>query len=174
MPRQSSRLITMLARWLAIETRGLLGGLAGGVVGGVVAFTLINGFSSTSLASDADAISIANTYIVYSTLMIAAVAVFLTMAGLIFTQHFAMEKERHVADAFAASVSEMAWTNGHAVAVVKEVMKNAEVVQHFDDQVKEKLREVVRAQLDNANLRKARARSEHDALSRIASDLESA
>jgi len=32
----------------------------------------------------------------------------------------------------------------------------------------------MRAQLDGANQRKARARSEHDALSRIASDLESA
>jgi hypothetical protein len=116
-----------LARPMARERkRGLLGGLAGGTVGGVVAFTLINGFSSTNLASGADAVSIANTYIVYSTLMIAAVAVFLTMAGLIFTQHFAMEKERHVADAFAALVSEMARTNGCAVAVVKEVMKNAE------------------------------------------------
>jgi hypothetical protein len=174
MPHQNSHLNALFARWLAKETRGLLGGLAGGVVGGVVAFTLINRFSSPSLASGADAISIANTYIVYSTLMIAAVAVFLTMAGLIFTQHFAMEKERHVADAFAALVGEMARTNGCAVEVVKEVMKNAEVVQHFDDQVKEKLREVMRAQLDNANQRKARARSEHDALSRIASDLESA
>jgi hypothetical protein len=173
MPHQNSHLNALFARWLAKETRGLLGGLAGGVVGGVVAFTLINRFSSTSLASGADAISIANTYIVYSTLMIAAVAVFLTMAGLIFTQHFAMEKERHVADAFAALVGEMARTNGCAVEVVKEVMKDAEVV-HFDDQVKEKLREVMRAQLDNANQRKARARSEHDALSRIASDLESA
>ena len=174
MAHENSRLNTLLARWLAKETRGLLGGLAGGVIGGVVAFTLINRFSSASLASGVDAISIANTYIVYSTLMIAAVAVFLTMAGLIFTQHFAMEKERHVADAFAALVGEMSRTNGCAVEVVKEVMKNAEVVQHFDDQVKEKLREVMRAQLDNANQRKARARSERDALSRIASDLESA
>jgi len=174
MAHQNARLNTLLSRWLAHETRGLLGGLAGGVVGGVVAFTSINRFSSTSLTSGADAISIANTYIVYSTLMIAAVAVFLTTAGLIFTQHFAIEKERHVADAFAALVGEMARTNGCAVEVVKEVMKNAEVVQHFDDQVKEKLREVMRAQLDGANQRKARARSEHDALSRIASDLESA
>ena len=171
---QNSRLNILFARWLAKETRGLLGGLAGGVIGGVVAFTLINRFSATSLASSLDAISVANTYIVYSTLMIAAVAVFLTMAGLIFTQHFAMEKERHVADAFAALVAEMARANGCAVQVVKEVMKNAEVVQHFEDQVKEKLREVMRAQLDNAGQRKARALSEHDALSRIASDLESA
>jgi hypothetical protein len=174
MSHQNSHLNILFARWLAKETRGLLGGLAGGVIGGVVAFTLINRFSATSLANGVDAISIANTYIVYSTLMIAAVAVFLTMAGLIFTQHFAMEKERHVADAFAALVAEMARANGCAVAVVKEVMKNAEVVQHFEDQVKEKLREVMRAQLDNADQRKARARSERDALSRIASDLESA
>ncbi|MDN7176778.1 hypothetical protein M0D69_01820 [Caballeronia sp. SEWSISQ10-4 2] len=139
-----------------------------------MAFTLINRFSSTSLTSGADAISIANTYIVYSTFMIAAVAVFLTVAGLIFTQHFAMEKERHAADAFTALVGEMARTNGCAVEVVKEVMKNAEVVQHFDDQVKEKLREVMRAQLDIADQLRARARSERDALSRIASDLESA
>ena len=122
MAHQNSHLNTLFARWLAKETRGLLGGLAGGVIGGVVAFTLINRFSATSLASGLDAISIANTYIVYSTLMIAAVAVFLTMAGLIFTQHFAMEKERHVADAFAALVDQMSRANGCAVQVVKEVM----------------------------------------------------
>jgi hypothetical protein len=115
MPHQNSHLNALFARWLAKETRGLLGGLAGGVVAGVVAFTLINRFSSTSLTSGADAISIANTYIVYSTLMIGAAAVFLTVPGLIFTQHFAMEKERHIADAFAALVGEMARSNGCAV-----------------------------------------------------------
>jgi len=167
-------LIQLLLRWLGKETRGLLGGLAGGVVGGAAAFTLMNRFDSRASATGADAISIANTYIVYSTLMIAAVAVFLTVAGLIFTQHFAIEKERHVADAFAALVAEMARTNGCAVEVVKEVMKNAEVVQHFEDQVKGKLNEVMRAQIDNAEQRKARARDERDALSQLASDLESA
>jgi hypothetical protein len=173
MHHKDAHLKMLLGRWLAKETRGLFGGCVGGVIGGVVAFGLINRFSSASRVSGADAISIANTYIVYSTFRIAAVAVFLTMAGLIFTQHFAMEKERHVADAFAALVGEMGRPNGCAVEVVKEVMKNAEVVQHFEDQVKEKLREVMRAQLDNADQRKARAGSEHDALSRIASDLES-
>jgi hypothetical protein len=145
----------LLGRWLAKETRGLLGGCVGGVIGGAVAFALINRFSSASRVNGADAISIANTYIVYSTFMIAAVAVFLTTAGLIFTQHFAMEKESCVADAFAALVGEMTSANGRAVEVVKEVMKNTEVIQHFEDQVREKLREVMRAQLDNADQRGA-------------------
>jgi hypothetical protein len=174
MHHKDSHLKILTGRWLAKETRGLLGGCVGGVIGGVTAFALINRFSSASRVSGAEAISIANTYIVYSTFLIAAVAVFLTVAGLIFTQHFAMEKERHVADAFAALVGEMASVNGRAVEIVKEVMKNTEVIQHFEDQVREKLREVMRAQLDNAGQREARARSEHDALSRIASDLENA
>ncbi|KQR89805.1 hypothetical protein ASG35_00695 [Burkholderia sp. Leaf177] len=167
-------LASLCSRWLARETRGLLGGLLGGVIGSVAAFALINRFASTSAVAGVDAVAIANTFIVYTTLMITAVAVFLTAAGLIFAQHFAVEKERHVADAFAALVAEMARTNGYAVEVVKEVMKNAEVVQHFDDQVKEKLNEVMRARMDHADQRKAQALNERDSLSRIASDLENA
>ena len=174
MQQRESNVPRLCSRWLARETRGLLGGLAGGVIGSMAAFALINQFASANAVASADAVSIANTYIVYSTLMITAVAVFLTAAGLIFAQHFAVEKERHIADAFSALVAEMARTNGCAVEVVKEVMKNAEVVQHFEDQVKEKLNEVMRARMDRADQRKAQALSERDSLSRIASDLENA
>jgi len=60
-------------------------------------FSAINYVGRIATVNATDAVSIANTYIVYTTFVIAAVALLLTVAGLIFTQHFAVEKEAHIA-----------------------------------------------------------------------------
>lgn len=164
----------LLCRWLAKETRGLIGGVVGGLMGGLAAVAAINYCTRVAALGNADPVSIANTYIVYTTFVIAAVAVFLTIAGLIFTQHFAMEKQTHVAHAFEALVNDLCSANGKAVELIKEVMKHPEVVQHMDDSVKGKLAEVVASNIAQAGQRAFQAKTEQEQLQALSADLEHA
>lgn len=172
MATEESGIGAMLCKWLAKETRGLFGGLAGGLIGGIAAFATINHMSAITLIGTADPVSIANTYIVYATLVIAGIAVFLTVAGLIFTQHFAMEKESHLAHAFTSLVNDLCTKEGKAVELIKEVMKRPDVVQHMDDSVKAKLAEVVASNVANAREKTKQAQGEQEFLESLADDLE--
>lgn len=159
-----------VTRWFARETRGLLGGFCGGIAGSIVAFTAINRWSTPLTVASSDAVSIANTYIVYTTFVIAAVAAVLAIAGMIFSEHFAMEKDSHIENAFKALISQLATDEEKAVKFVKELMKNPGVVQSVSDSVEEKLSEIVARRKAEAGQRANDARNEKDALD----DLQSA
>src|SRR5260364_75889 len=87
---------------------------------------LIHHYSAidASVGSSADVMSTANTYIVYSALIVTAVAAFMTIAGLIFTQHFSMEKERNLSRAYDTLIEELKIENEKAEKIMKEIMKN--------------------------------------------------
>ncbi|KVC72368.1 hypothetical protein [Burkholderia ubonensis] len=158
-----------VARWFARETRGLLGGFCGGIVGSIVAFAAINRWSTPLTVASADSVSIANTYIVYTTFVIAAVAALLAIAGLIFTEHFSMEKDAHIENAFKALLAQLATDEEKAVKFVKELMKNPGVVQSVSDSVEEKLSEIVARRKAHAGQRANDARNEKDALDDLSS-----
>ncbi len=174
MKQEESSLAAALRRWLAAETRGLLGGLAGGAMGGAGAFAAINHFSSITLLGTADPVSIANTYIVYTTFVIAAVALFLTGAGFIFTQHFAMEKQMHMAHAFESLLADLAAANGMGLLLAQTAMKNPEVVQCVEENIVQKLDEVIQLRRAEAGHRESQARIERETLDIFADDLETA
>jgi len=153
-----------IARWFARETRGLLGGFLGGIVASVVAFAAINHYSTPIKVAGADAVSIANTYIVYTTFVIAAVAALLGIAGLIFTEHFSMEKDAHVENAFRALLAQLTTDEDKAVKFVKELMKNSEVVQSVNYSINEKINEIVAQRKAHAGQRENAARDEKNAL----------
>lgn len=159
-------------RWCERETQGLIGGVLGGGVGGFLTVIALNYFSSVTPVPDmANAVAVANTYIVYTTFLITVVAVGLAFGGIIFTRQFSMDKQAHVAHAYDALVAEIEASNGKAVQIIEEVMKNPDVVQHFDERVTEKLREVLGARLTTTTQEEARARSEKDAITSIVNDL---
>jgi len=120
---KSLPLQTVLCRWLAKETRGFIGGLTGGLIGGLFSFSAINYVGRIATVNATDAVSIANTYIVYTTFVIAAVALLLTVAGLIFTQHFAVEKEAHIAHAFSSVLEVVRSDDEKAVKFVQQAME---------------------------------------------------
>src|SRR5260364_300119 len=95
-------------------------------MGGLLTFVLIHHYSAidASVGSSADVMSTANTYIVYSALIVTAVAAFMTIAGLIFTQHFSMEKERNLSRAYDTLIEELKIENEKAEKIMKEIMKN--------------------------------------------------
>src|SRR5260363_177175 len=118
-------------RWFAEDARpntvrGLVSGFFGGAMGGLLTFVLIHHYSAidASVGSSADVMSTANTYIVYSALIVTAVAAFMTIAGLIFTQHFSMEKEGNLSRAYDTLIEELKIENEKAEKIMKEIIKN--------------------------------------------------
>lgn len=170
----SKKLTDLLCRWLAKETRGLLGGVVGGLIGGLIAFTAINYTGRLATLSSSDAISIANTYIVYTTFVIAAVALLLTIAGLIFTQHFAVEKESHIAHAFSCVLDVVRTNDEKAVILVQQAMENPRVVEYVSEALQAKISQEVDALKASAGARARNARQEADALNSMFDDLSAA
>src|SRR5260364_37367 len=97
-------------RWFAEDARpntvrGLVSGFFGGAMGGLLTFVLIHHYSAidASVGSSADV---------------------MTIAGLIFTQHFSMEKERNLSRAYDTLIEELKIENEKAEKIMKEIMKN--------------------------------------------------
>lgn len=151
-------------RWLSKETKGFVGGVVGGLIGGLIAFAIVNHFGRLAVVSTSDAVSIANTYIVYTTFVIASVALLLTIAGLIFTQHFAVEKEMHIAHAFSCVLELVRSDDEKAIELVSHAMENPGVVQHVSEALQTKLQQEIDARRANAGARVNAALDEKFAL----------
>jgi hypothetical protein len=127
--------------------RGFISGILGGIVGGLGTFTLIHHFSAidASVGSAADVMSTANTYIVYAALLITAVAVFMTILAVIFTQHFSMEKERHLNHAYQDLCEILETAHDKKTSkIVEAIMKNPNITQYITEFVRQKMEEFYR------------------------------
>ncbi|WP_175712234.1 hypothetical protein [Burkholderia ambifaria] len=153
-----------IKRFFARETRGFLGGFGGGIAGAALAFTLIHYFTKVLDITKVDPVAVANTYIVYTTFVITAVAAVLGIAGLIFANHFALEKDAHTDHAFKALLTQLKTDEERAVAFVTELMSQPAVVQCVADNVESKVAEYIEFRKDQAGKREHQARNERDVL----------
>lgn len=149
----------------------LIFGAAGGVISSITAFAVINSWSNIHKVTETDAVAVANTYIVYTTFVIAVAAVALTIMGFIFTQQFAVEKEAHLANAFAALCDFVDDGEGKAEELGKQVMGHPDVIRHVEQLLREKVTEELRRRKTIAEAKVANARAEADVLSDLNNNL---
>ncbi|MFB9245228.1 hypothetical protein IV454_03890 [Massilia antarctica] len=168
---KASPMKAMFCRWLAKETRGFVGGAVGGLIGGLLAFLSINYFSRLGTVSGTDAVSIANTYIVYTTFVIAAVALLLTVAGLIFTQHFAIEKEAHMEHAFSAVLTLVQSDDGKAQKMIQHIMDNPAVIDYLSEALSQKIDQELASRRANADATSRDAAQQVKDIDLLSSDL---
>ncbi|MBY8609920.1 hypothetical protein K7N18_34435 [Burkholderia arboris] len=167
MKQPTSGLKARVLRWFAIETRGCVLGFLGGGVGALLAFTYLNYHYKGAGPVQGDPVSIANTYIVFTTFVITGVAVMLAVAGLIFTQHFSMEKEAHVEHAFGSLIQQIKAGDDKVIKLVEELMKNPDVVQYVSFHLNSKLEEMLETRLDDAGRRASDAQNEVSTLTKL-------
>jgi len=158
---------------LRIVTWGLGAGMFGGLIGGLIAFTCINYFANVHATEKADPVAIANTYIVYTTFVIAAVAAVLTLAGLIFSQHFATDKETHLAHAFDSFLELLRNDEKKAQAAAKQLINHPDVVRFLEDALRDRVDAEITRRRSAANSRLANAKDEHDAVAQLNDELAS-
>ncbi|MES2069255.1 MAG: hypothetical protein V4488_02830 [Pseudomonadota bacterium] len=130
---------------MTISKAGLLSGLFGGILSGVVSFVAINSFSKSSqISSLGDAISVANTYIVFTTIIFVATTIFLAVAGLWFTYQFASSKELQTTH-LMKELEERLVENKDDMGIkfIDAALKNADVSRHLQEKIENKIRQLL-------------------------------
>lgn len=137
---------------MTIHKAGLFSGIIGGLLSGAVSFSLINYLcSGIPRPAVADAVSIANTYIVFTTIIFVAITLFLTVAGLWFTQQFAASKELQIKHLMSEIESKLAENDEDiGVKLVDKAFANSDVSRHVQEILEAKFTELVKNFKENA------------------------
>ncbi|MEO7493470.1 MAG: hypothetical protein ABIT83_05875 [Massilia sp.] len=147
---------------------GFLSGMFGGFLAGAVTFALLNYFPATAPGPGIpDAVSIANTYIVFTTLIFVAITLFLAVAGLWFTQQFATSKEMQTKQLIAEIEEQLlANKNDMGVELISKAFTNAEVSQHVKGILESKVKQLVKDISEHAKGEQAAAQTLSDKLNK--------
>jgi len=117
-----------------------------GFAGGCIA-PFFWGWLSSVTVSSPDAVSIANTYIVFTTIIFVGVTVVLAVMGYVFTHQLSVTRKAHERDLFDEMKTKLSvderWGIGFATAVIEndDVLRFLE--QHLVSKINEKLDDIV-------------------------------
>jgi hypothetical protein len=145
----------------------LLAGFAGGAL---TPWTLgwIKGIEAPSAS---DAVSIANTYIVFTTIIFVGVTVILAVAGYVFTQQFSATKGAQESEALNELKEKIKNDESIGIALANSILENSDVKRHLESLLKNKFQELIEAQLsdakEDAQQKEARAVMAKDQVSAI-------
>jgi len=99
-----------------------------------------------------DAISIANTYIVFTTIIFVGFSVFLAIAGFIFTHQFSTTKE----DQFSHLIRELGTKlkeneDDFGIKFIKKSLENPDVKNYLHEKLNTKLEQLIQERANNLN-----------------------
>ena len=131
---------------MAISSKaGFFSGILGGLLSGAATFGVLNYFcTEVTRPSLSDAISIANTYIVFTTIIFVAITLFLAVAGLWFTQQFATSKELQIKHLISEIETKLIENDDEVgIKLVDKVFTNPDVSRHVQEILELKLKQLV-------------------------------
>lgn len=112
--------------------------------GGFFAFVFINWlYKPVTIASASDAISIANTYIVFTTIIFVGFTVVLGIAGYVFTQQFSASKETNEIRVLDDLKIRLKDSESLSLSLIKMIMENEAVKAHVTDTLESKVDQLV-------------------------------
>ncbi|MBQ5946307.1 hypothetical protein [Massilia sp. ST3] len=137
---------------MAIHKAGLFSGIVGGLLSGAATFGIMNYFCTVvTRPSLSDAVSIANTYIVFTTIIFVAITLFLTVAGLWFTQQFAASKELQIKHLISEIEQKLADNDDEVgVKLVDKAFSNQDVSRHVQEILESKLQQLINSLRESA------------------------
>lgn len=141
---------------MSVRRAGILSGLFGGVLSGITTFVLINGNTKNVWQpATSDAISIANTYIVFTTIIFVATTIFLAVAGIWFTHQFASTKEAQTTNLMSEIEQRLRENKDDCgIKFIEKVINNPDVSRHIQNKIDEKIQQILeekRNAADNAS-----------------------
>lgn len=113
-----------------------------GFCGGAIAPWVLGWFKSTAVPTQANAITIANTYIVFITVIFIGVTVVLAIVGYVFTQEFSTRKEMQVSQLFSDLKQLITTDEEKAKKFVEAVLDNQASVNIIDNMLRNKITEL--------------------------------
>lgn len=119
----------------------------------------------------ADAVSIANTYIVFTTIIFVGITVVLGIVGYVFTQQLAVSKKNHEFQVFQDLRQKVLEDEKIGVQLADAILDNSDVIRHLNKILSSKLDELVVQRMEESSAAATRVAQERKAMSDIASQL---
>lgn len=131
----------------------ILGLVFAGFAGGTLSPWILGWVREVKVETPGDAIAIANTYIVFTTIIFVGITVLLAIAGYVITQHFSAAKAAHETQ-IINEIAEKAKTEENlGINMINAILENPDVKQHVSTLLRDKLNEMLNAKrADNQGL----------------------
>jgi hypothetical protein len=128
-----------ITKWFTIALTSL--------VGGFLAFLLITAIPQTKPLPPSDAVAVANTFIVFTTIIFVATTLVIAMIGYIFVQQFSQSKEQQTKTLYLELQQRFETDANSSIDFVKIILKNDEVLRFVEQRFQEKIEELLRGNL---------------------------
>lgn len=114
-----------------------------GFAGGAITPWALGWIKSATVTTPSDAVAIANTYIVFTTIIFVGVTVILAIVGYVFTQQFSATKESQLNQLTEELKSTAKTDEKLGITLIDAVLENSDVKQHIDNKLREKIKELI-------------------------------
>lgn len=115
-----------------------------GFTGGVFAPLFLSRSVGAQVTEVADAFSIANTYIIFTTLFFVGVTVIMAALGYVITQQLALSKAEHERQALHDIGVKLSKDEEVGIELINQLLTNPDVLRHIEAQMGNKVEQAVR------------------------------
>lgn len=142
-----------------------------GFAGGTLSPWILGWIKSVSVGSASDAYAIANTYIVFTTIIFVGITVLLAIAGYVITQQFSAAKIAHEMQIIEELKEKLATEEQLGITLVTTILENREVTQHVRTLLEQKVDALIKERIADSKNQLSRAQDQSSALEDIAAQL---
>ncbi len=154
------------------NVRKFLPFIAVAFIGGFFAYIFLSWWKSPPVITGSDAVAIANTYIVFTTIIFVAFTLVITLLGYVFTQQFAHTKEMHIKHLLNEVEEELKSNkNDQGIKFIDAAFENPDIQKHVENKINDKLTQLVNEKKRIANENAGKAKTEADKIEEISSQL---
>lgn len=127
-----------------------------GFAGGALCPWVLGWINSSAVSNPSDAVSIANTYIVFTTLIFVGVTVILAVAGYVFTQQFTESKKAQASEIYEELRGRIKTEEKIGIDLASAILENTDASRHVDDLISNKIDALIEERkADSERARKA-------------------
>ncbi len=149
----------------------LLAFLLIGFAGGCISPWVVSWIKGVSVTTTGDAISIANTYIVFTTIIFVGFTVVLGVAGYVFTQHFSASKEMQENQIVSDLKLKIKNDEKMGITILQSLLDNADVKSQLSDILEWKIDELLNARLSDSEKLASQTAQEAEVIRNLSSKL---
>lgn len=142
-----------------------------GFAGGALSPWVLSWIMPVPISSPDDAISIANTFIVFTTIFFVGITVILAVAGYVFTEQFSATKETQEIKALNELKEKIRSTEQTSNDLLDALLANPDTKRHFENQIQSKIDLFITERLSDSQAFCDQANFENNAVQKIAEQL---
>lgn len=117
--------------------------LLAGFAGGCISPWFVGWFGEVQVDTASDAISIANTYIIFTTIFFVGVTVIMAALGYVLTHQLAQTRIDHQKEALENISKQLSKDEEPAIAMIDSLLRNEDVLRHVEAQIDQKINEIL-------------------------------